>query len=100
LFLHGMGSAGGGVFEHGREIARDLSQARSWRVIYGHRNDSAFEDRFELIVDGACVEGRGPELLAREGVVLPGLDPFHPKGLGLIGVTPDAVRRVDAIHWG
>ncbi len=98
LVVHGMGSLSSWFWQEGRRLRQALSAAHGWRVIYASENDTDCESWFTVYERGERIDAtRKPRIVRDEQILLPGFDPYHEKGLEIIGVDAERLHRVDAV---
>lgn len=98
LVVHAMGSLGRHVFDEGRSWAEALAGGRGWRVIHASENDTDCESWFRDFEGGGSTLTSDPALLEREGIRLPGFDPYDEVGLHILGATRRSIVRVDLVE--
>jgi hypothetical protein len=100
LLVHGIGSLSWGIFEQGRQFPAALASRQGWRVLHATSNDTDGECWFTLIDGDGQTADTDPRIVKTLGIALPGFDPWHDRGLCLIGVAERDVARVDVIETG
>jgi hypothetical protein len=97
IVVHGMGSLSRRVFDDGRRLAEACAKTKGWEVIYAWANDTDYESWFCVLDDGEDATTNESAVLGEKGILIPGLNPFGPDGLELIGVSRETLRQVDVI---
>lgn len=94
LFVHD----GGNVvsFEAGRQVARAVSERLGVTTIYSTYDDTSEVEEFTTFEGGQEV-AHDTRRSTVDGILLPGVEPWQPHGLTLVGVTAEDVIRVDAL---